>query len=80
MVEARSEKENERWETIQHMLAWHASNIMTATSGKKVTPDKLLGKKQKENKESKKITDIQKRKYEVRKQELLERLNSKNRG
>jgi hypothetical protein len=47
MAEAWAEEEKRRQEVRQHLLAWHAANIMNASGNLKrpVTAEKLLGKK-----------------------------------
>jgi hypothetical protein len=41
-----------RMETNQELLAWHAANLMNCWTKKKVTADKLLGRKETANPQS----------------------------
>lgn len=68
MVDAFNEAEERKWDNYQHILAWHAANIMNAAGNLKrpVSIDQLLNKKKKAQKMDK---EIQKQKLnELKKQ------------
>jgi Phage tail assembly chaperone protein, TAC len=70
LVEAYNEEVEREFEVYQHLLAWHAANIMNASGNLKrsVTVDKLLGKNKKKKvslsreEQKKKLEDL-KRKF-----------------
>lgn len=43
------ESYNQKFDLQMQMLAWHASNVMNVHLKKRVTPDRLLGKKKEKN-------------------------------
>ena len=49
MLEAHAQEQERYWDTLHHLLAWHAANIMNACGHLKnpVDVDKLLGNKKK---------------------------------